>query len=83
MRWSDHINEVTNKANKLVPIMKNLKFSLDRRTLETIDIWFINPILEHGGPVWDGCSASDVEKPQLVQLSAADIAQRMPYMTRL
>ena len=73
LRWSDHISEITIKANKMINIMKSLKFILDRNTLETIYISFIRPILEYGSPVWSGCTASDEEKLEHVQLSAARI----------
>ena len=73
LRWSTHIDDITSKADKLLNIMKSLKFRLDRQTLETIYISFIRPILEYGSPVWDGCTLNDVAKLEGVQLSAARI----------
>ena len=73
LRWSDHIGDITSKASKLVNIMKSLKYRLDRHTLETIYTSFIRPILEYGSAVWDGCTITEEEKLEGVQLAAARI----------
>ena len=73
LRWTDHVNEIVAKTSKLINIMKGLKFTLDRLTLETIYISFIRPILEYGSPIWDGCTAVDEAKLENIQLNAARI----------
>ena len=73
LRWSDHISDITNKASKLVGIMKSLKYILDRPILETIYISFVRPILEYASPVWSGCTESDQDKLEYVQLEAARV----------
>ena len=35
--------------------MRRLKFVLDSKSLETIYISFIRPILEYGNEIWDNC----------------------------
>ena len=73
LRWSDHITDISNKSSKLINIMKSLKFTLDRKTLETIYTSFIRPILEYGSQVWSGCTVQDEEKLECIQLNAARI----------
>ena len=53
--------------------MRRLKFVLDRKSLETICISFIRPILEYGNEIWDNCQyeKDDLEK---IQIEAARIA---------
>ena len=36
--------------------MRKLKFKLDRRSLETIYLTFIRPLLEYGDVIWDNCT---------------------------
>ena len=51
--WSAHIKFVTEKAWKRINVMRSLKFTLDRRSLGTIYLSFIRPLLEYGGVIFD------------------------------
>jgi FixJ family two-component response regulator len=44
---------ITKKAFSRVNILRKFKFILDRKTLETIYITFIRPLLEYADVVWD------------------------------
>jgi len=46
--WSAHIKHVTEKAWKRIHVMRSIKFTLDRRSVETIYLSFIRPLLEYG-----------------------------------
>ena len=48
--WSAHIKYVTETIEY---VMRSLKFTLDRRSLETIYLSFIRPLLEYGGVIFD------------------------------
>ena len=48
--WHNHINYIKEKAWHRLNIMRKLKFKLDRKSLETIYLTFIRPLLEYG--VW-------------------------------
>ena len=52
--------------------MRNLKYDLDRKSLETIYIVFIRPILEYADVLWDNCTLNKNLKK--IQLEAARIA---------
>ena len=54
--WHDHINYTVVKARGRINIMRTLKFKLDGKTLETIFIAFIRPLLEYGDIIWDNCT---------------------------
>ena len=51
--WNKHIDMITKKAFWHVNILRKFKFILDRKTLETIYITFIRPLLEYADVVWD------------------------------
>ena len=57
--WKDHINHIYTKACQRLNILRRLKNSLDRTSLEKIYIAFIRPILEYGNTVWDNCSKEE------------------------
>ena len=45
--WNKHIDMITKRAFSRVNILRKFKFILDRKTLETIYITVIRPILEY------------------------------------
>ena len=45
--WNKHIDMITKKAFSRVNLLRKFKFILDRKTLETIYITFIKPLLEY------------------------------------
>ena len=50
--------------------MRQLKFQLDRKSLEIIYTSFIRPILECGNEIWDKCTQyekDDLEKSKQTQ----------------
>ena len=54
--------------------MRRLKFVLDRKSLETIYISFIRPILEYGNEIWDNCQQYEKDDLEKIQIEAARIA---------
>ena len=54
--------------------MRKLKFKLDRKSLETIYIAFIWPILEYADVVWHNCSQYEKNELEKIQTEAARIA---------
>lgn len=73
-KWHSHINYIVDKAWKRVNIMRKLKFSLDRLSLETIYISFIRPILEYADVVWSNCSKFELDQLDSIQNECARIA---------
>lgn len=72
--WHQHISYIKEKAWTRINIMRKLKFTLDRKSLETIYISFIRPLLEYADTVWDNCSQQDKQDLEKIQLEAARIS---------
>ena len=54
--WHEHLDYIKTKAWHPVNNMRKLKFTLDRKSLQTIYISFIRPLLEYADVVWDNCT---------------------------
>ena len=54
--------------------MRKLKYDLDRKSLETIYIVFIRPLLEYADVLWDNCTQAEKQELEKIQLEAARIA---------
>ena len=47
---------IKSKAWSRMNVMRELKFKLDRRSLQTIYFSFIRPLLEYADVVWNNCT---------------------------
>ena len=69
--WHSHIDYIKEKAWKRISIMRKLKFVLDWKSLETIYISFIRPVIEYG--LWDNCAEYEKRELDKIQNEAARI----------
>ena len=82
-KWTKHIETIRDSAMKSINILRKLKYTLSRKTLNKIYNTFILPLLEYACEVWDGCSKQDEEKLEKVHLEAARIITGLPiYASR-
>ena len=68
--WHKHIEYVKSKAWSRINVMRKFKYTLDRKSLETIYTAFIRPILEYVDLVWDNCTQQekhDFEKKNTIR----------------
>ena len=72
--WHKQIDYIKEKAWFRINVMRKLKFKLDRKSLETIYIAFIRPILEYADVIWDNCSQYEKDELEKIQTEAARIA---------
>jgi hypothetical protein len=72
--WHSQFEYMTAKAWKRINIMRKLKFTIDRKSLETIYISFVRPILEYGDIIWSNCTKYEKDELEKIQLEAARIA---------
>ena len=72
-KWNTHINNTFNKAYKRMNILRLLKHKVDRKSLLTIYISYIRPILEYGDVIWDNCSNQNKICLESIQLEALRI----------
>ena len=77
-KWSQHIDNLCKTALKEINGLRKLKYLLSRSALNRIYCTFILPLLEYACEVWGGCSKTDEEKLEKVQLEAARIVTGMP-----
>ena len=75
LKWDKQVDEMTNKAKKRLAVMKALKFKLDRRSLETMYMAFVRPILEYGDILWDTPAVGDhlLDELEVIQNNAARV----------
>jgi len=73
LTWSDHINNILKSVSPIVDVLKKLKYSLDRESLEKIYFSFIRSKLEYGCHIWDNCSKTDAKSLETLQLNVARI----------
>ena len=71
LNWSSHINSLLDSVTPMANILKILKHSVDRHSLEKIYFTFIRPRLEYGCHILDNCSAADASKLEDFQLGIA------------
>ena len=72
-QWCEHTDNVTQSANKILVIMRSLKFRLKRDSLNQINVSFLRPLLEYSLVVWDKCSRTEKDRLEKVQVEAARI----------
>ena len=79
VRWHDHIQNIIKSANKVICVMRRLKFILSRAALNYIYMAYARPILEYSSIVWDGCTTQDLDSLEKLQHEAA---RRVTGLTR-
>ena len=72
-QWHSHIDNILTGAAKIVGIMRRLKFTFTRITLNQIYFSYVLPVLEYSSVVWDGCSLQDSNALDKLQNEAARI----------
>ena len=71
--WQKHIDMLVKKAYNRLNILRRLKFTLNRKTLERMYFSFIRPILEYADIIWDNNVAIINHKIESVQIEASRI----------
>ena len=71
LSWTLHIDTILKSVAKMNDVMKGLKYTLDKTTLEQIYFSFIRPKLEYGSHIWDNCNGTDSQRLENLQLEIA------------
>ena len=82
-KWQHHVKHITSKAWQRIGLLRQLKFTLKRKTLEHVYITFIRPLLEYGDVVWCNCSVEESNMIEAVQLEAARIVLGVSKLYRI
>ena len=81
--YHNHIDVITEKAYRRLNILRKFKFILDRKTLETVYLTFIRPLLEYADVVWDNGALFLSDKIEKVQIEAARIVTGGTLLTSI
>ena len=71
--WHKHIDYIKEKAWGRINVMRRLKFFLFRKSLETIYLTFIRPVLEYTDVVWGNCTNYEKQELDKIQTETARI----------
>ena len=71
LSWPAHILKIHQKASKKLNLLKPLKYKLNRYTLEVLFESLVRSSLEYADVVWDGCSESDSNLLESLQIEGA------------
>ena len=69
--WHTHIDYIKEKAWSRINVMRRLKFFLDIKSVETIYLTFIRPVLEYVDVVWGNCTNYEKQELDKMQVEAA------------
>ena len=70
LKWHEHIEKITVKAEQRLNRLLPLKFKIDRRSLEIMYKSYILPVLEYSNVVWGDVTDYDKEKVEKIQIKA-------------
>ena len=72
-QWHTHIETIQKGANKILGIMRKLKYSFSREALNQMYVSNVRPLLEYSSIVWVGCTEQDKTAFETFQNEAARI----------
>ena len=72
-KWDMQIHHIKQKAWNRINLLRKLKFTIDRKSLEKLYFSFIRPILEYASVVWGNCTIEESQELEKIQLEAARI----------
>jgi hypothetical protein len=82
--WHDHVDYcIVKKSYTRLNMLRKVRMTLDRFSLEKIYMSFIRPILEYADVIWDSQNQSLINKLENVQLDAAKIVTGGTKLTGL
>ena len=82
-KWHKRIDNIILSGSKLLGIMRKLKFTVRRKTLNQIYVSFLRPILEYASVVWDNCTFNEKDKLEKIQIEAGRIVTGLTRSTSL
>ena len=73
--WHNHIDFIKEKAWSRMNLLRMLKFTIDRKSLETIYEYFtyIRSLLGYADIIWDNCSQQECNEIEKIQFEAGRI----------
>jgi hypothetical protein len=81
--WHDHVDYIVRKSYTRLNMLRKVRMTLDRFSLDKFYMLFIRPILEYADVIWDSQNQSLINKLKNVQLDAARIVTEGTKLTDL
>ena len=79
LHMEQHIEYIKEKAWNRINVLQKLKFQLDRQSLETIYLTFIQPVLGYSDVALDNCMHNEKEELKKIQNEAVRlVTQALP-----
>jgi hypothetical protein len=79
--WHDHVDYIVKQSYTQLNMLRKVRMTLHRFSLEKIYMSFIRPILEYADVIWDSQNQSLINKLENVQLDAARIVTEGTKLT--
>ena len=61
-KWNEHLENMITNITKHLGILRKLKFSLNRSSLEKMYLVYIRPVFKYACEVWDNCGIGYSDK---------------------
>ena len=71
LKWSDHVTYIVNKASKKIGLLRRLRSRLDPIAVQSVYKTCVRPTMEYASLAWSGVSATDSDRLERLQRSAA------------
>ena len=73
LSWRAHFLKIHQKGSKKLNLLKPLKYKLNRYTMEVLFKSLVRSFLEYADGFWDGCSESDSNLFESLQIQGARV----------
>ena len=71
--WQTHIDFIKGKAWSRLNLLRVLKLTFNRKSIETIYFAYIRSLLEHADVLWDNCTQQQCNEIEKIQIEAGRI----------
>ena len=71
LKWSDHVTYIVNKASKKIGLLRRLRSRLVPIAVQSVYKTCVGPTMEYASLAWSGVSATDSDRLERLQRSAA------------
>lgn len=71
LKWTQHINHITMRANSTSAFMRRTIHQRPRKTKALCYMTLVRPLLEYASVIWDSHTAENINELEMVQRKAA------------
>ena len=71
LNWNTHINNIVNKANKVLYVARQALYKSSKEVKQTAYKSLVRPLLEYSSSVWDPYTTTNIDAVEKVQRKAA------------